>query len=102
MVGLDKVDPGENGGTMEARGEILEMRNRVAIGNSVVVKGATISAGSPDFLGTRWSSDAQALDEGRTMLNSTMCWNSFRAAARRSEARRRGLAWTAGPVVTIR
>ena len=47
VVGPDKVDLGENGGTMEAGGEILEMRNRVAIGNSVVVKGAVISAGSP-------------------------------------------------------
>ena len=47
VEGPDKVDLGENGGTMEARGEILEMRNRVAIGNSVVVKGAVISAGLP-------------------------------------------------------
>ena len=47
------------------------------------------------------SGDAQALDEGLTMLSCSISSNSLLATCKRSGARRRGGADTGGPTVSI-
>ena len=60
--------------TMEGRGEVLNMRNRVTIGDGDVIEAPVVPTGAPVPRGTMWSGEAQLLDEGWMMPNSSMCW----------------------------
>lgn len=54
------------------------------------------------FFGTMWIGDAHLLENGRMMLSFSMWSDSRLAIARRSPARRRGLAKTGEPVVLVK
>lgn len=89
MVRSDEVKLRKNVGTMQGCGKLLNVWNRVVVGDGCVVEGAIVAARRQFFLGTMCSGEDQLLEEGRTIPNSIMCSNSLRAMERRSGARRR-------------